>query len=264
MHTDDIYSDFSGFYDIYVGAWMADLPFYLDHARQSGGPILEIGAGTGRLTVPLAVKGFPVVAVDVSKSMLARLQLRLEKESPAVRERVTAVEADVCNLNLGTRYPMIMVPFFTFNYMLTRQAQEAALQAIRRHVTDGGKVLIDIFTQIKEPLTEPVLRVDMVDQTTGCRVQGWVVYSLDKANHLEGRRHIFEVTDPGGRTSRKEFSTLRRYLFKDEIETLFQENGFCVQSVSEDFPGRSQASPRNAPGAGPATSHRLVYVLRKG
>ncbi len=67
----DVYGDYSEFYDLYVGHRQIDLPFYLEYAKEAKTPVLEIGAGTGRLTLPMAREGVSVVALDISSSILA-------------------------------------------------------------------------------------------------------------------------------------------------------------------------------------------------
>ena len=252
----DIYADFSRFYDIYVGEWLEDLPFYLDYARGLRTPILEIGAGSGRLTVPLARADYSVVAVDVSVSMLSMLKSRLVREAENIRKKVEIVEADAEALDLGNRFELIIVPFFTFNYFLTSQAQKTALKRLARHLTDSGTILLDVFipfSRIKVCSPEPVLRVDTVEAETGNKIRGWNVYSMDLEKQIECRQHIFEVTEPGGRVSKKEFATKRRYTFRFELEQLFSDSDLLVESVFSGY-DRKKAEP---------DSERLVYVLRK-
>ena len=93
--SSDVYQEYSEFYDLYVGDRLDDLPMYKEHAANSGAPILEIGAGSGRLTIPLASDGYDVVAVDISPSMLVILREKLTKQPVDVRSRISVVEADV-------------------------------------------------------------------------------------------------------------------------------------------------------------------------
>ena len=233
-NSSDIYADFSGFYDIYVGGWLEDLPFYLDYARGLDTPLLEVGAGSGRLTIPFARAGYSVVAVDISASMLSILKSRLAHEVEDVRKRVEIVEADAEALKLGNKHELIIVPFFTFNYFITKQAQKTALKRLTQHLTDSGTILLDVFipfSRIKECSPEPVLRVDMVEAETGNKIRGWNVYSMELKQQIECRRHIFEVAEPNGTVTRKEFVTKRRYTFRPELEQLFSDNGLFVENV---------------------------------
>jgi len=252
----DPYKAFAEFYDLYVGDWAGDLRFYLEFAAPAGRPVLEVAAGTGRLTIPLARAGVSIVAVDVSSSMLRILESRLALEPVEVRQRIRIVEADASALRLGEEYDLIIVPFYTFNYFVTAHRQRAALGAFSSHLSRGGRALIDVFIalpHIKECPSEPVLRVDTVDPRTGNRVRGWNVYTMDTVAQIETRRHIFEATQGDGTVVRREFQTRRRYFFADELDQLFADNGFTVEAV---FTGYEKAPPK-------PDSEQLVYVLRQ-
>jgi SAM-dependent methyltransferase len=239
------YESFAEFYDVYVGERLDDLPFYLECARSARGAVLEIGAGSGRLTVPLARAGLPLVAVDISPGMLA---------ADAVRRRVEIVEADVCRLDLGRRFELAMVPFYTFNYLVTPRAQALALDRIAAHLTGSGRLLVDVFlplTLLDRPPTEPILKIDRVDPTTGQRIRGWNAYRFDREQQVEHRGHAFEVTRPDGTVRRAEFATSRRYWFRDELSRLFEQHGFAVERVCAGYAGEL-ANDR---------SEQLLYVL---
>ena len=165
----DIYEDFSEFYDIYVGGFLDDFPFYLEYAEGLQTPVLEIGAGSGRLTIPIARKGISVVAVDISQSMLNILKSRLPKEPIEVQQRIQIVREDACKLELGREYELIIVPFYTFNYFLTQQAQNETLKRLSLHLLPQGHLLIDVFVplnRIKHCSPEPMLRVNTIDPRT--------------------------------------------------------------------------------------------------
>lgn len=254
MKMADIYADFSKFYDIYVGGWLEDLPFYFKYAGGLHTPILEIGAGSGRLTIEFARAGHSVVAVDISASMLAILKSRLIQETEDVRKRIKIVEADAEILELRNKYELIIVPFFTFNYFLTSQAQTSALRQLAQHLMDKGTILLDVFipfSRIKECSPEPVLRVDTIESDTDNKIRGWNIYSMDLERQIETRRHIFEVTKPDGTVSKKEFVTMRRYSFRPELERIFSDEGFLVESVFSDY-DEKKAEP---------DSEHLIYML---
>src|SRR4030042_4510591 len=142
---------------------MDDLAFYLEYANASNTPVLEIGAGTGRLTIPLARGGVRVVAVDISSAMLSRLKSRLALEPVDVRARVEIIESDICRLILSKVYDLIIVPFYTFNYLLTPSACDAALDNIATRLSLNGSLLIDVFVPlrlIEQCPASPVPRVD--------------------------------------------------------------------------------------------------------
>ena len=217
--------------------------------------MIEIGAGSGRLTLPLARAGVCMVAVDVSTSMLAILKSRLAEEISEVRRRVEVVEADASELKLGIRSDLIMVPYYTFKYFLTPQVQSMALQRFRDHLSPRGLLLVDLFLplrRIESRATEPVLLVDRTDPTTGNRVWGWETYRIDEESQIEYRTHSFEVVQRDGPVRKSQYTVQRRHFFPPEIEELFSDNGFSVDDVSTGYE-REQPRP---------SSEQRMYVLR--
>jgi len=252
--TEDIYREFAEFYDLYVGDGRGDLPFYVKQAEQTTGPILEVGAGSGRLTIPIARAGSSVMAVDISEAMLDRLRQRLQDEPQDVQDRVRLTLSDMCDLNLGETYGLVIVPFYTFNYLLTPGDQRRALSALRRHLAADGRLVIDVFLplgRISSCPTEPVRRVQNVDLRTGKTLRGWNVYEIDPESQIETRHHQFEIVRPNGTVVRKEFVTRRRYSFPVELNALFTE---CGLEVKEMLTGCDEASTTGG-------SERLIYVL---
>src|SRR5713226_4481605 len=94
-----MYDSFARFYDLDTLEVVDDLPFWINLARRTGGPVLEVGCGTGRVVIPLAESGAHVVGIDVSAAMLA---IARDKVSAAgVDGRVELIRADALSLRLG-------------------------------------------------------------------------------------------------------------------------------------------------------------------
>ncbi len=98
-------------HDVECGAYAADLPLWRSLARQAGGPILDVGAGTGRVTLDLARRGHPVTAVDVDAGLLDVLRQRADGLP------VRAVLADARNLELGGAFSLCLVPMQTIQLL---------------------------------------------------------------------------------------------------------------------------------------------------
>ncbi len=191
----DVYGEYSEFYDVYVGDFLDDLPFYMEFASKSKTRVLEIGAGSGRLTLPMARSGVRVVAVDISSSMLSLLNARLEDEPPEVRDRVGVVQADACELELGEKFGLVIVPYYTFNYFLTEVDQKRALERIRAHISDSGHVLLDVFIpwrRLEYCSPEPKFRNEVVDPRNGNRIRSWNIFSLDKKKQADYQKKRFD------------------------------------------------------------------------
>jgi len=240
MRPPDVYRDFSRFYDRYVGDFAEDLPLYLRYARRARTPLLEIGAGSGRLTIPLARAGHDVVAVDISRSMLALLRARLRHEPAAVRRRVRIVHADATRLSLKARFDLVIVPYYTFNYFLGARRRDAALHRCAAHLTERGRLLIDVFiplARIAHCPSEPVAKLD-VRLPHGGRIRGWNVYTMNVRRQIETRRHVM-VHEAAGRPVRTErFTIRRRWWHAGQLQALFRRHRLRVEKVLAGYRGR--------------------------
>ena len=134
----------------YDGAYAAkkdltDLPFYLEEARQSGGPVLELACGTGRIALPIAREGIEICGVDQAPAMLEILRAKLQTEEPAVGQRFEAVEGDMRTCRLGRRFALVMIPFRAMQHMYAIEDQVAALETAKAHLAPGGRLVFDVF-----------------------------------------------------------------------------------------------------------------------
>src|SRR5262245_30094784 len=94
-------------YDLVVpGTLRGDVEWYTRQARQSGGPVLELGAGTGRVTIPIAEADIPVTALDADRSMLAALRRKVARLPLGVQQRVSIVEGDMRSYDLRERFAL--------------------------------------------------------------------------------------------------------------------------------------------------------------
>jgi SAM-dependent methyltransferase len=147
MSAIDSYEITAKYYD---GAYAAkpdlvDLPFYLDLAEESPGPVLEIACGTGRVLIPIARKGIEIHGVDNSRPMLEILKRNLHSEPADVRGRVTLHEGDMRESRLSKQFPLIIIPFRAMQHMHTVEDQIRALQTAATHLTNNGILALDVF-----------------------------------------------------------------------------------------------------------------------
>jgi SAM-dependent methyltransferase len=122
-------------HDVECGAYVADLPLWRELAGDAPGPVLEIGAGTGRVALDLARAGFEVTALDRDGELLAELAARAAAEGL----RVATAAGDAHDFDLGTRFGLIAAPMQIVQLLGDRPA---FLAAARRHLAEGGVVAI--------------------------------------------------------------------------------------------------------------------------
>src|SRR5437588_8094896 len=136
----DTYAVSAKYYDQAYGAKqdLADLPFYLDLARQIGRPVLELACGTGRVLLPIARQGVAIHGVDNSGPMLRRLEEKLRQESKDVRELVSIFTGDMRTFRSNRKYRLVIIPFRPLQHMYTVEDQLAALKTAAFHLDEDG------------------------------------------------------------------------------------------------------------------------------
>jgi ubiquinone/menaquinone biosynthesis C-methylase UbiE len=95
-----------------------DLEFYRAYAQSAGGPILELGSGTGRILLPLAEAGHRVTGLDLSEQMLARCRVKMGAQPSEVQHRVRLVHGDMTRIELGETFRLVIIPFRPFQHLL--------------------------------------------------------------------------------------------------------------------------------------------------
>ncbi|GGE27075.1 type 12 methyltransferase [Marinithermofilum abyssi] len=131
------------YYDWTSDGVEGDVEYYTELAVKSGGPVLELGCGTGRCSLAIARQGISVVGMDNEPAMLARAQAK--SEALGLRDLCHWVEGDMSRLDLGERFPLIIIPYRSFLHLLTVKEQVSLLNAVRRHLPDDGMFAFNVF-----------------------------------------------------------------------------------------------------------------------
>ena len=258
------YEDYAFVADIYDHvvpyATRPDVNFFVEAAQASGGPVLEVGCGTGRVLIPTARAGVDIVGLDLSPHMLHICQQRLLNEPTAVQSRVRLHQGDMRDFDLAQTFTLVTLPFRPFQHLTTVADQLACLGSIHRHLAAGGRLILDLFNPSLPVLTRDNLGQELGDEpefTTpdGRRVRRRDrVVSRDYANQINQIELIYYVTHPDGREERLVDAFPMRYLFRFEAEHLLARSGFAVEAVYADY----DKSPYGAKYPG-----ELILVARK-
>src|ERR1051326_6676889 len=141
------YTLLARYYDLENAGFTEDLSFWLELAEEFGGPILELGCGTGRVLLNLARRGYAVTGIDNSPEMLDRLEAKLKQASTGhLATPPTLIRAAMTDFNVtgASPFSLGLIPFNTFMHLLTPADQIAALSCIRRHLKLGGALALDL------------------------------------------------------------------------------------------------------------------------
>ena len=218
-----------------------DVGFFVEAAVQSGGPVLELGSGTGRILIPTARAGVEIIGLDLSPHMLAVCRERLKTEPEQVSSRVWLVEGDMRHFELARTFSLVTLPFRPFQHLTTVGDQLACLDCIHHHLETGGKMILDIFNPWLEALTRQNLGEEMAEEPEfsmpdGRRViRRHKITSRDVFNQVNYVELIHYVTHPDGRQERLVQAFPMRYLFRFEAEHLLARAGFEVEQLYADY-----------------------------
>jgi len=144
------YDKIARLYDPWSRSVVEDVPFYLDEARRSGGPVLELAVGTGRIAVPIAASGIPVVGVDLSEGMLQVARERAEEVGASIDLRY----GDMRDPPVEGTFPLVIVPFRSMLHMETDADRRAVLRAIKRHLAPDGRLIFDVFAPAADDIAD--------------------------------------------------------------------------------------------------------------
>ncbi len=219
-----------------------DVRFYVAQAGRFGSPVLELGAGTGRVALALAAAGHEVVGVDRVPAMLARAREQIDRLPRASRARVRLVEGDLKTLRLRQRFPLVIAPFNVFMHLYTREDVESALDTVKVHLARGGRLVFDVLLPYPGALARDPHRLYRAGRVKrpedGKRYRYSESFEYDPISQVQLVRMFFEDED-----SKRTLSTplAHRQFFPAELEALLHYNGFEIEERLGGFGGEPLA-----------------------
>ena len=249
----------SEFYDYH--AKRGDVKFYVDFAVETGGPVLELGCGTGRILIPSAKSGIFITGLDKSDEMLKICQRKLEDELPEVRDRVNLMQGNIRNFNLDSMFSLVTITFGPFNNLISVEEQISCLDCIRRHLNINGGLVFDVYYPNSQELQIGGEGAEIFKEKTpfvmpdGRSVIWGIRYSsLDPNRQVINEELFYDIHYPDGHQERIVYSEYLRYFFRFEVEHLLARTGFRTESVFAGF---------NKEPFGSKYPSELVFLARK-
>lgn len=266
----DPFADFAEIYEMTHGDKEDDLPLYLEYAARCGSPLLEVGCGTGRVTLALTEAGHSVCGIDLSENMLKIAREKFAGQPAQIRERVTLLRQDMCELDIpGRSFGLALMPYGEFAHVLEQERQLAALSALQRHLKPGGLLIIGMsnWDANEERISfkgnviaqwghSMPLKYEGIfeDRKNKRMITRYIARGYDPSVQMAIHVYIHEITDPEGRLIARKTNVLPlRYVFRYEMELLLQRCGFVI----EDIYGYYDKSEFRY------NSKRMIFVARK-
>ncbi|HEX5822863.1 MAG TPA: class I SAM-dependent methyltransferase [Candidatus Limnocylindrales bacterium] len=228
-------------YDLDLVEDPGDLDLYLALATRTGGPILELGAGTGRLAIPLAEGGHRVTAVDVDPAMLDRARRAADRAGPATADRLELVQADLLDLDPGDAgtYRLAFIGLNTLFLLATRDAQRQAIRTMARHLAPDGLAVVDVWLPDPDDLARfdgrLIFEYVRVDPETGLEVTKVATARYDAASAVVDLTSIYEEGPPGEPTARWIRRDTLRLVGADELRAHAEDAGLVVEEMAGSY-----------------------------
>ncbi|WP_158279387.1 class I SAM-dependent methyltransferase [Azospirillum humicireducens] len=239
-------------YDLIDGALCPEneATFYRTLAIGTGTPIVDIGAGTGRLTFALAEAGHEVIGVDLSCDMLAVAQRKRDAADETVKNRTSFIQADIRALDLGRRTDLAIAPYRIFNFLLTDEDRSRFLDGLHRHLSDRGRAIIDCWgaSDNSSRLRPANQNRRILVNLEGTPFNVARTFKSDKVDQVRKVAEFtvgYEILDKDNRVLKSKDEVLElRWCAPDEMRSLFERHGFRVLSELGGF----DAMPATLPG----------------
>ena len=230
-------------YDVAVPDWPGEIEFYRAMAievKQRGGSVLEIGCGTGRVTLQLARERIPIVGMDFSPAMLS-----IARQKSHALPNVRWMEGDMQAFDLGEFFDLIIIPGHSFQFMLTSADQMACLNCIRQHLTPRGKLVLHINHDdlswlgglVEGRGTDFKLKGEYRQNSMKGYVRARTAWSYEASTQIASAVDAWEFIEAEERVvERKESAPKRLHVvFPIEMEHLLARAGFEVEALYGDF-----------------------------
>ncbi len=233
-----MYSLLARYYDQIHAQLQDDLDFILHLARQFGGPVLEMGCGTGRVLLPLLREGFEVTGLDNEEAMLERAERRLRQEADAVRRRARLVRADLRQLILPEDQQKAGLALFTYNTALhfPQRELQSILRRVKPYIHRNGRLLLDLANPFAIESADfevyPVVENSFRDALTGRLVVQKSRSRLDSSEQCLHTTWILEVEgENSNRVERQEVDIVYWYLYPHQLQLILQRSGFRIDQM---------------------------------
>lgn len=229
------------YYDaLFTGS--ADVEFYVAEAKRARGRVLELGCGTGRVTVPIAQAGVDITGLDVSEEMLSVARKKKQALPADVADRLAFVRDDMETFSLDRKYELAIIPFRSFLHMPTPEAERNALSNIGRHLVPGGRLILNVFDPSIPVMSGHVgsnkntlKKIKELAFGEGTLIV-WETCAYDLEAQTVTCSRIFEEFDRGGESRRRTRAEVRlRYVHRYEMQYLAELCGYRIVGLYGEF-----------------------------
>jgi SAM-dependent methyltransferase len=233
------YDDFADIYDAWCGSAPVtgkNLGFYHRKLLECPGPVVELGVGNGRICIEVAKRGKPITGVDSSSAILDLCRRRAR--DAGVEGRLTLLQADFRDFELGAPAELIVLPFHSLGHLLTDEDRLRAMKQVRSQLESGGRFLFDhfVFDPAYVQQGVPRLRAEYRHPVTGRDHLLWEASTHDLARQLIGIVVWTDELDAEGVALNRRFRRMHlSWVTPEQSRRLLEAAGFEIEAVFGDF-----------------------------
>ena len=212
---------------------VADIPFYLEYAHRYKGCILELGCGTGRVSIELAKAGYFITGLDLSQKMLEVYEGKIKTLSKDVQNRINIINGNMANFNLDKKYSLIIAPFRVFQLLTVEDEINNCLNCIWKHLDDDGIFIVNVFRPniiLDESwCSGERIQWEREDPITGNLViKKDVRERIDTIQQIIYPKFIYEVKDKEGNIEKITENLQLKYYYYDQLKSKLSSNDFDI------------------------------------
>lgn len=247
------WSEWAKVYDLLYGDDSLDTTFFIEEINRVGRSVLELGCGTGRVTIALARHGFDVTGIDNSPDMLRQLRKNRE-QAGNLRGPLRLVQGDMRDFSLERKFDAVIIPARTFQLLLSPQEQRSCLRSIHNNLKIDGLLIFD--TANEDGSIGVIQRGEQSSNSHSNSAHLNIVShkrTREKGQIYETTVSIKEYFPEGNERDPKKQSVFVHYAYPEQIRALFRFAGFEEETCYGDF----DRSPFDA------RSNQMIWVARR-
>ncbi len=224
MSLTSLYQD-GRYYDLEFRHQTADIPFYTSLIERKRGTVLDLGCGTGRVTIPIAKLGVQVTGLDLMPSMLEQAKVNAQRSKVAVDWCI----GDMTSFELEKRFDWILLPFNSMQHLLELELVRSLFARVKEHLAPGGCFAFDIvnpyFPDLTAEFTIPRLAKEFEDPDGKGLVRIEVSHAYDQLTRIARSKIFYSI---GSSQRAREEEVVLHCFDPSELEQLLTDSGFIV------------------------------------
>jgi ubiquinone/menaquinone biosynthesis C-methylase UbiE len=205
-----------------------DLAFILEHASITGGPILELACGAGRITMNIAKSGYKVTGVDLSKDMLQLSEQKKSELPLEMRDNVLLIHEDITQMQLNQTFSLAVFSETSMSILKNTLQLDQMLQTVYNHLCEGGLFVLDYLIPSKYQYSIRDGRVAVITNDISQNEKEFIIIGEMDLDGKTALVNFYSEVVHSERTSRYFGTTLKTYFTEEDMTSAIKKAGFTI------------------------------------